>query len=546
MTSTAGSAREPVDLLGNRRKTSLASPSDFAPSQGAKKGMPANRASQAPQKFASKGFASNASSITRADALEPSVIVPHTSTVLQACQKMASLRASSLLVVEDVQTTVPSVLIGIVTDKDIAYKVIAEGLDPAIVLISSIMTPNPITIQSGTSMNDALQIMTDKHFRHLPVVSAFGEIEGVLDITLAMRGAIEKLRKSEELTRSLTSAVGHVTQDHHYAGTEQLMGFTQLLKKQLSTPEVAGIFASSLLNTSASCLLKTTIRSAAITMKAASSTAVLVLDESGSLIGIFTSKDIVRRVISCKLDPLRTTLTRVMTPNPETISLDSSLLLALEKMYAGKYLHLPVIKEDGHSSLIDILDICIHVIGKEIDFEGFFSAPSSCVTDNSSPHIQDEFTEDDTASVTSLETNASSKISKGNRWSFKVRNGSNVVYVHIQQPLHSALVLAVKEKLCLDEPFSISFKDSENDLVPIFNDDDLVSLIEMILGSSSGASIDAPITLFVAHAKDISVASRGKALDWFGSLFKDNILAVSVSCGIAGILGTALLYRKLK
>ena len=153
------------------------------------------------------------SSIAKTDTLEPSIIVSHRSTVLQACQKMASLRASSLLVVEDTQAAVPSVLVGIVTDKDITYKVIAEGLDPAIVLISSIMTPNPVTIQSGTSMSDALQIMTERHFRHLPVVSTFGEIEGVLDITFAMRSAIEKLRKSEELTRSLTTAVGHVTQD---------------------------------------------------------------------------------------------------------------------------------------------------------------------------------------------------------------------------------------------------------------------------------------------------------------------------------------------
>ena len=141
------------------------------------------------------------------------------------------------------------------------------------------------------------------------------------------------------------------------------MSFTQLLKRQLSTPEVSGIFVSSLSNASASCPLKATIRNAAITMKAAASTAVLVLDDSGSLIGIFTSKDIVRRVISCKLDPLRTSLTRVMTPNPEVIAMDSSLLLALEKMYAGRYLHLPVIKEDGSSCLIDILDICVHVIG---------------------------------------------------------------------------------------------------------------------------------------------------------------------------------------
>lgn len=139
---------------------------------------------------------------------------------------------------------------------------------------------------------------------------------------------------------------------------------TELLKKQLSTPDILGICSSSLLNTSASCSLKSTIRNACIIMKAASSTAVLVQDEAGSLVGILTTKDIVRRVISAKLDPLRTNAIRVMTPNPETISPSSSLLVALEKMYAGRYLHLPVLGDDGTSSLIDILNICVHVIGK--------------------------------------------------------------------------------------------------------------------------------------------------------------------------------------
>lgn len=164
---------QPVDLL-SRRKLYSTPTSDHHQNSPPRRNTPANRSVSLTQKspVSNKSTSSQSSSINRNDTLGPSIIVPHTSTVFQACQKMAALRTTSLLVVEDQShSNSPSVLVGIVTDKDIAYKVIAEGLDPTIVLISSIMTPNPITIQSNTSMSDALSIMTERHFRHLPVVT---------------------------------------------------------------------------------------------------------------------------------------------------------------------------------------------------------------------------------------------------------------------------------------------------------------------------------------------------------------------------------------
>ena len=189
---------------------------------------------------------------------------------------------------------------------------------------------------------------------------------------------------------------------------------------------------------------------------------------------------------------------------------------------------------------------------KEIDFEGFFPTISSSIKDATaiaSFSMQEDHVDDDAISITSLDTNSSTKLSKGNRWSFKVRNCSNngVAYVHIQRPLHSVLISAVKEKLSLPEPFSISFKDKEGDLVPILNDDDLVSLIEMILGSSTNSpTIDTPITLFVTHPKGVGADLNRSIPDRFMNFLSEHAITLSVSCGIVGFVGAMVLYRKLK
>ena len=64
------------------------------------------------------------------------------------------------------------------------------------------------------------------------------------------------------------------------------------------------------------------------------SSAVLVLDEQ-RLIGIFTTKDIVLRVLASSLDPTTTTVIRVQTPHPDTVQVDTTMLDALRKMHGA-------------------------------------------------------------------------------------------------------------------------------------------------------------------------------------------------------------------
>lgn len=60
--------------------------------------------------------------------------------------------------------------VGIFTERDYARKVILKGKASKEIMVSEIMTQNPITVSSDTSIEDCMSMMTDKFIRHLPVI----------------------------------------------------------------------------------------------------------------------------------------------------------------------------------------------------------------------------------------------------------------------------------------------------------------------------------------------------------------------------------------
>ncbi len=74
--------------------------------------------------------------------------------------------------------------------------------------------------------------------------------------------------------------------------------------------------------------------------------AIPVVNERGEVVGIFTERDLLVRVVAKEL-PLDTRLSKVMTPNPVTIRPDASLEEAKNVMAKIKARHLPVVDEEG-------------------------------------------------------------------------------------------------------------------------------------------------------------------------------------------------------
>lgn len=73
----------------------------------------------------------------------------------------------------------------------------------------------------------------------------------------------------------------------------------------------------------------------------------LVIDDNGLLKGIFTSRDVVRRVMACGMDSNNTLLGEVMSAEPTTMSPEKSAIEALRLMWDGGFRHIPVVDDDG-------------------------------------------------------------------------------------------------------------------------------------------------------------------------------------------------------
>ena len=117
-------------------------------------------------------------------------------TVQEACRCMWECRAGSVLVVDHQQC-----LTGIFTGRD-AVRALAEGKNAEVTPLAQVMTPNPITIAADNRAIDALRVMSNRGFRHLPVVEG-GKIWGVVSRSDFMGMEIDRLDDETHLEECL-------------------------------------------------------------------------------------------------------------------------------------------------------------------------------------------------------------------------------------------------------------------------------------------------------------------------------------------------------
>ncbi|MCJ1367171.1 hypothetical protein MMC16_006303 [Acarospora aff. strigata] len=284
-------------------------------------------------------------------ALKPSQalqIKPNT-TVAEAAQLMAAKREDCVLVTDDDDR-----IAGIFTAKDLAFRVVGAGIKARDVTIAEIMTKNPLCARTDTSATDALDLMVRKGFRHLPVMDENQDISGILDITKCFYDAMEKLERAYSSSRKLYDALEGVQSELGSSQPQQIIQYVEALRQKMSGPTLESVL-NGLPPTTVS--VRTSVKEAAALMKENHTTAVLVQDQS-SITGIFTSKDVVLRVIAPGLDPATCSVVRVMTPHPDFAPMDMSIQAALRKMHDGHYLNLPVMNEGGEIvGMVDVLKL---------------------------------------------------------------------------------------------------------------------------------------------------------------------------------------------
>lgn len=126
------------------------------------------------------------------------VSVAPTATVYEALQVMAEHNVGAVIVMEDDR------LVGIISERDYARKVILLDRSSKVTPVSEIMTSRVVVVHPENTAEECLALMTDKHIRHLPVADG-DEIVGIVSIGDVVKAMIsEQELIIEQLERYIT------------------------------------------------------------------------------------------------------------------------------------------------------------------------------------------------------------------------------------------------------------------------------------------------------------------------------------------------------
>jgi CBS domain-containing protein len=115
--------------------------------------------------------------------------------VLEGIRLMAEHHVGALLVMQGAE------LVGIVSERDYARKVILKGRSSADTPVSQIMSSPVVTVSLSNSVQECMQLMTERRLRHLPVVEG-RKVVGVVSIGDLVKAVMEEQQQTIEQLES--------------------------------------------------------------------------------------------------------------------------------------------------------------------------------------------------------------------------------------------------------------------------------------------------------------------------------------------------------
>ncbi|KAK7410927.1 hypothetical protein VNO78_02160 [Psophocarpus tetragonolobus] len=415
--------------------------------------------------------------------LSKALTIPDGTTVSEACRRMAARRIDAVLLTDS-----NALLSGILTDKDVATRVVADGLRPEETTVSKVMTRNPIFVTSDTLAIDALQKMIQGKFRHLPVVEN-GEVIAMLDITKCLYDAISRVEKATQQGSAIAAAVEGV-EIQQTSNVSAPNTFIETLRERIFKPFLSTIITENTKVAIAS--VSDPVYVAAKKMRELQVNSAVVVMEN-KIQGILTSKDILMRVVAQNLSPDSAPLEKVMTPNPECASLETTILEALHMMHNGKFLHLPVMDRDGNViACLDVLQITHAAISLVESSPGTSNDATNTVMQKfwdsafALEPPEDFDTHSEASGLLTLDGADTTKstyqsVGFGNSFAFKFEDHNGHVHrfycgAEHQDELISAVMQRIGDVKDGERP-TMKYKDDDGDKIIIATDNDLVAAV---------------------------------------------------------------------
>ncbi|KAJ7523725.1 hypothetical protein O6H91_18G060400 [Diphasiastrum complanatum] len=423
--------------------------------------------------------------------LSKALTIPEGTTVAEASRRMAQRRVDAALLTDS-----NALLSGIMTDKDVATRVIAEGLKPEETVVSKVMTRNPIFVMADSMAVEALQKMVQGKFRHLPVVEN-GQVIALLDITKCLYDAISRMERAAEKGNAIADAVEGV--EREWSSTLSApSGFIETLRERMFRPTLGSLFTET--TKVATVLPSDSIYLATKKMRELRVSSVIVTTGNKPQ-GILTSKDVLLRVVAAGLNPEQP-VEKVMTPNPECASVETTIVDALHTMHDGKFLHLPVVNRDGHVvACVDVLQLthgAVATVGTNVGGSGDLGG-SMVQKFWDTAFALDPPEDDDTQSEASIKLGqdalgsdkmGNSLSKSGNLFSFKLEDRRGRIHrfqcgTDRLSDLLSAVRQRIGDDVCHFPLLNIMYEDDEGDRVLLESDSDLLAAVSFAKSSGS-------------------------------------------------------------
>lgn len=124
-------------------------------------------------------------------------------TIWEAACVMTKANCGSVLIVDT-----GGKMLGIVTERDLMTRVLAKAQNPATTLVGDVMTRNPHCVGPDMRVADAVLIMIERGFRHLPIVGPAAKILGVFSVRDALPREIGAAQSMAEFNDQVNDARG--------------------------------------------------------------------------------------------------------------------------------------------------------------------------------------------------------------------------------------------------------------------------------------------------------------------------------------------------
>jgi signal-transduction protein with cAMP-binding, CBS, and nucleotidyltransferase domain len=125
-------------------------------------------------------------------------------TAHEAAGMMAKAHCDSIIILDCSES-----MVGILTEHDLMTKVVAKGFDPTQISVSTIMTKNPRYVLPDTPVPDALFIMKEGGFRHLPILSWANKVISIFSLGDALPLELNEADQQVEYMENLMESVAY-------------------------------------------------------------------------------------------------------------------------------------------------------------------------------------------------------------------------------------------------------------------------------------------------------------------------------------------------